>query len=345
MIVQDTAEALASVSNVTSTIVIVGLLVAGLAALVATFMAQQIVKPINLLTDAAAQIEQGNFQTEIAIQSCDEVGLLANTFRSMSQQLSGTIETLKAATKEAQESARLKSEFLSTMSHELRTPLNAIQGFTGIILEGMGGVVDSEAEDMLKRIESNSHRLLGLINEVLDLAKIEAGRMELVSVPVSPLTLVNSWKSQMAVLAEKKNLTFDVKVDPSLPTTLYCDPDRVTQIAVNLLSNAFKFTSTGSVSLGMQLQNSQWIIQVKDTGIGIPPHAINYIFDEFRQVDGSSRRIYGGSGLGLAIVRNLCRMMGGTIRVNSELGKGSVFTATFPLVTQPQNKSIAFEMA
>ncbi|MBZ0286588.1 MAG: histidine kinase, partial [Anaerolineae bacterium] len=242
----------------------------------------------------------------------------------------------------ATESARLKSEFMSTMSHELRTPLNAMLGFCGILLEGMGGEIDADARHMIERVNSNSSRLLNLINEVLDLAKIEAGRMEMLSRPFSPRALSEQWQSQMHVLAQQKGLSLDVEVDPALPDTIYGDADRITQIVINLLSNAFKFTEKGGVRLELKREDSDWIIRVIDTGVGIPPHAINYIFDEFRQVDGSSRRVYGGTGLGLAIVRNLCLMMKGNVKVTSELNKGSVFTVTLPCITsEPTEVALA----
>ncbi len=231
----------------------------------------------------------------------------------------------------AKENARLKGEFMSTMSHELRTPLNAIIGFTGIMLEGMGGEVDNEARHMIQRIDANSQRLLTLINDVLDLAKIEAGRLEVVTEAMSPRELVSQWQAQMSVLADNKGLTFDVSVAPDLPEMINGDSQRLTQVVVNLLSNAFKFTDRGGVRLDVEREGDNWTIRVTDSGVGIPPHAINYIFDEFRQLDGSTKRMYGGTGLGLAIVRNLCRMMSGSVRVTSELGKGSVFTVTLPL--------------
>ncbi|MEZ4668037.1 MAG: PAS domain-containing protein [Anaerolineae bacterium] len=255
------------------------------------------------------------------------------------------IQELQTANILAEESVRLKSEFMSTMSHELRTPLNAIRGFTGIMLEGMGGDIDDEARHMLGRIDSNSARLLGLINDLLDIAKIEAGRMELVNEPLSPHALAERWEALNGVLAEQKGLKLNVTVDPELPQTVVGDSERLTQVVTNLISNAIKFTHVGGVTLNLKRQNEQWIIQVSDTGIGIPPHALNYIFDEFRQVDGSTKRAYGGSGLGLAIVRNLCRMMGGNIKVTSELGKGSVFTVNLPLVFNKQNETSLLETA
>lgn len=231
----------------------------------------------------------------------------------------------------AKENARLKGEFMSTMSHELRTPLNAIIGFTGIMLEGMGGEIDDEARHMIQRIDANSNRLLTLINDVLDLAKIEAGRLEVIAEAMSPRELVSQWQAQMSVLADKKGLAFDVSVAPEMPEMVMGDSQRIAQVVINLLSNAFKFTEKGGVRLEIAPEGENWTIRVTDTGVGIPPHAVNYIFDEFRQLDGSTKRMYGGTGLGLAIVRNLCRMMSGSVRVTSELGKGSVFTVTLPL--------------
>jgi PAS domain S-box-containing protein len=265
--------------------------------------------------------------------------------RQQEEERDNLIQELQTANIMAAESVRLKSEFMSTMSHELRTPLNAIRGFTGIMLEGMGGVVDEEARHMLERIDSNGGRLLGLINDLLDIAKIEAGRMELVSEAISPRALAERWRSLTGVLAEQKGLKLDIMVAADLPDTLYGDSERITQIVTNLLSNAIKFTREGRVSLAMKRQPEHWILEVSDTGVGIPPHALNYIFDEFRQVDGSTKRAYGGSGLGLAIVRNLCQMMGGNVKVSSELGKGSVFTVTLPLVADRQSETQILEIA
>jgi len=155
--------------------------------------------------------------------------------------------------------------------------------------------------------------------------------MEVVKEILKPQTLAEQWRNQMSVLAENKKLDFKVNLDPALPQALLGDSGLITQIVTNLLSNAFKFTKQGSVQLDLLRHDTQWQIVVTDTGVGIPPHALNFIFDEFRQVDGSSRRVYGGTGLGLAIVRNICRIMEGSIKVSSQLGKGSVFTVTLPL--------------
>jgi signal transduction histidine kinase len=195
----------------------------------------------------------------------------------------------------------------------------------------MAGQIDDQARYMVQAIYDSSHTLLRLINDVLDLSKIEAGRMELVVAPLSIPDLVEQWQAQMEVIARQKGLPFDVEVDPAVPQLLYGDKDRIRQIVVNLLSNAFKFTESGQVKLEVGWDSEALVIRVCDTGVGIPPHALTYIFDEFRQVDSSSQRQYGGTGLGLAIVRRLCLMMGGNVQVSSKIGEGSVFTVSLPL--------------
>lgn len=242
------------------------------------------------------------------------------------------IAELRVANRLAQENTRLKSEFLSTMSHELRTPLNAIEGFTSIMLSDMGVELSPRAHRMIERVQANSKRLLHLINDFLDLSRIESGRMELVNTALQPAHLAKRWSEQIGGLAEDKGLSLAVEVDQAVPKLLG-DEEALSKIAINLLSNAIKFTHQGHVILRLRRSaDDLWQIEVEDTGIGIPLHAREYIFDEFRQVDQSSKRLYGGTGLGLAIVQKLSRMMGGTVTVQSEVGQGSIFTVTLPLI-------------
>ena len=176
--------------------------------------------------------------------------------------------------------------------------------------------------------------LLALINDVLDLAKIEAGRTEIIKKPMVIRDWLTSTIHRLQGLADDKNLPLNLEIDERLPESIIGDPDRLRQILTNLVSNAIKFTSEGSVKVSARVQGRDtWALIVSDTGIGIPSHAQEYIFDEFRQVDGSSQRRYGGTGLGLAVVRNLSMMMGGNVRVSSEVGKGSKFTVLLPLST------------
>ena len=329
---QPIVEALQGFIPVFVVLAIVFALLVWLVTNIGRFTQRKIVRPILTLRDNVDIIRHDDLKQRIVLDNTDEneISVLASAFNDMLERIEMRTQELIVANKLTKESTRLKSEFMATMSHELRTPLNAMLGFSGILLSGMEGEIDERASHMIERIESNSQRLLGLINDILDIAKIEAGRLELVTAPLNLNTLAHQWKNQMSVLAKQKQLAFEVNADPTLPM-LYGDGERISQIAINLLSNAFKFTEQGRVTMALKRDGSSWLIEVADTGIGIPPQAVNYIFDEFRQVDGSSRRVYGGSGLGLAIVRNLCRTMDGTVRVASVVGKGSTFTVTLPL--------------
>lgn len=341
----DVAEGYEVINQIGATVGIVALISIAAAMGVGVVSALNISNPLSKLTTVATQIASGELNQRADVGATkNEIGVLAASFNSMADGLTNTLEQMQQANRElklanakVREAARLKSEFLANMSHELRTPLNAIIGFTGIMLEGFAGEIDEEAQHMTQRVYENSKGLLSLINDILDIAKIESGRLDLVSSPFNPVELSKQWYERLEVLASQKGLAFEVKVDPKLPDTLYGDAERLTQIAVNLLSNAFKFTEQGSVTLALTTGTGIWRIKVRDSGIGIPAHAKEYIFDEFRQVDGSSRRSYGGTGLGLAITRKFVLMMGGTISVESELGKGSEFTVTLPMRTTPAN--------
>jgi signal transduction histidine kinase len=335
-------------------------LVAGLATLfvsiIAFFVTRGIALPVRQLAQAASTIGQGHWDVEVPeVKTADEIGQLSLAFSTMSKELKANYNTLEdhvneleksrvereklikdlqAAKRLADENSRLKSEFLSTMSHELRTPLNAIEGFTGIMLNKIGGTdYNSKTEEYLTRIRSNSKRLLQLINDFLDLSRVEAGRLELANQPFSPQRLAKRWHDEISVLAEKKGIQVEVSLDSSLPEMLYGDDEAISKIAINLLGNAIKFTEHGQVKLALECTSGTWGITVHDTGIGIPPHAREFIFEEFRQVDQTSKRKYGGTGLGLAIVQKYARAMGGSVNVKSEVGKGSTFIVSLPMRT------------
>lgn len=241
---------------------------------------------------------------------------------------------LEATNAQVVEANRLKSEFIANISHELRTPLNAIIGFSDMLMMGMSGTLNEKQEHRITRIRDNGKRLLELVNDILDLSRIEAGRLEIYDAPFSPRELIDRLTSQMVVLAEKKKLDFYYEIDENLAPVLIGDEKRIEQVIANLLSNAFKFTETGSVTLKVKVDNQarSWVVSVTDTGIGIAPHAQEYIFEAFRQVDGSTTRAYQGTGLGLAITRNLLRLMGGKVTVQSTVGQGSTFVIVLPLI-------------
>src|SRR5574341_1856 len=347
-----------------------GTLAVGL--ILALFFAQQITTPIRELTDVATRMAGGDLAARVTTQSGDEVGQLGNAFNQMAdaikrrekdlRELAAGLESavkqrteqlekqnealtdanrqLDRARKEAEEATRLKSQFLAAMSHELRTPLNAIMGFSQLLQAQTSGKLTEKQLEQVNRIYKNGETLLDLINDLLDLAKIEAGRVELMHTRFIVRDWLNEIASQLESLATEKGLKFIVDYDPEMAGTITGDPVRLRQVAVNLISNAIKFTEKGEVRVHVfKADDKMWSLVVSDTGIGIPPHEQETIFDEFRQVDGSPQRKYGGTGLGLAIVRNLVLMMGGKIRVSSEVGKGSTFTVTLPLGAEESVKA------
>lgn len=237
----------------------------------------------------------------------------------------------------AKQTLELKDQFLAVMSHELRTPLNAIIGFLGLIRMG-NNYSEEKIAHMIDRARSNAERLLTLINDILDLSKIEAGRFEIHKEAVNAYDLIQRWKSQTDILASQKGLSFNLTIDEKLPEELYLDADAVTKIITNLLSNAIKFTAEGSVNLNVYPSANQVIFVVRDTGIGIPEDKQALVFESFRQVDSSTRRAYGGTGLGLSIVKQLTQLLKGEIELSSQVQVGSTFTLRLPLEPVPANK-------
>ena len=239
-------------------------------------------------------------------------------------------QALEDANEQIQEANRLKSEFLANMSHELRTPMNAIVGFSKIVLRKARDLLPGRQVDNLEKVLQSSEILMNLINDILDLSKIEAGRLEIQPESFSLRELVESSLSTVSPMVKRgvetrADLAAEIDV-------VHSDPTRVRQSLINLLSNAAKFTEKGSITASLQSVDSDQIeLAVVDTGIGIAPESLEYIFDEFRQADGSTTRKYGGTGLGLSITQKLTQMLGGSIRVESEVGKGSSFIVTLPV--------------
>jgi signal transduction histidine kinase len=340
----------APIRNTTLLILVLGM---GLVGIVTFAYNRQTVSPIREITHRFQRLSASSpaEQTPLKVHGHDEIAQLSQGFNSLldslearqraEQEREKLIEELQTANEIAEESVRVKSEFLSTMSHELRTPLNAIIGFSDTLLMGISGSLSDKQRHKMERLKENGVRLLNLVNDILDLTRIEANRVDLAADVMSPVEMSERMASQMKILAERKGIEFRTVVDPALPTQLVGDQQRIEQVVINLLSNAFKFTEQGSVTLKMGLGHDRaWTIAVTDTGIGIPPHAQEIIFEEFRQIDGSSSRAYQGTGLGLAIVRKLVHLMGGQVKVESTLGKGSTFTVRLPLIVAEQAASL-----
>jgi signal transduction histidine kinase len=231
--------------------------------------------------------------------------------------------------RELEVASRHKSEFLANMSHELRTPLNAIIGFTRIVMDRSQERIEAKQYENLEKILASGHHLLALINSILDLSKIEAGRVEVHAAEIAPAPVLEHCVRTVEPLV-RSDVVLEKHYDDGLPR-MYIDEEKLRQIVMNLLSNAAKFTKDGAIRLEARAMNDAVRITVTDTGVGIPPDKLDVIFEEFEQVDASSTRVHGGTGLGLAIARRLSRLMGGDVTAESTLGSGSRFILTLPL--------------
>lgn len=284
-------------------------------------------KTIAALDHTSKRMVSGEMESVLKLDNRDELAQVAIAFNNVATELMLTRDR-------ALEANRAKSTFLANMSHELRTPLNAILGYTGLMLASKYGPVTEQQQDRMQRVIDNGQHLLGLINDILDLSKIEAGKMELFLETFSVTELLESVSNTARPLAEKNHNALEVVQYSAGLGAMHADLTKVRQILSNLLSNAAKFTQTGKVTLSAASRytnSTEFIVfQVEDTGIGMSPQQMENIFKEFTQADSSTTRKYGGTGLGLAICRHFCWMMGGDIKVESEVGKGSTFTVTIP---------------
>jgi signal transduction histidine kinase/CheY-like chemotaxis protein len=318
-----------------------------LSVLLVIVFAYLISKPIVKLKNAANEVSKGNLDTKVKFKSNDELGQLAESFNRMTENLKKSRETIEnntrtlekkvaQRTKEYQEAAikataadDAKSEFLANMSHEIRTPMNAILGFSEILKEQ---VKEPKHQEYISIILSSGKTLLGLINDILDLSKIEAGKMEFQYRPVDPHSLFGDITKIFATKIKNKGLKFITDIDANLPASLLLDEVRIRQMLFNLVGNAVKFTTEGYIELKVkkifhpERSKIDLIFSVKDTGIGISVDDRKIIFDAFRQSMGQSTKLYGGTGLGLAITKKLVELMNGELTVESTVGKGSIFT-------------------
>jgi signal transduction histidine kinase len=307
-----------------------------------------VVKPLNYLRDVADEISRGNTELRAEISTNDEFEELAAAFNRMLRHLTDTqdelqdlnvaldakVDQLAQLNMRLYEMNRLKSDFLANMSHELRTPLNSIIGFSEV-LQGISSLNDKQKR-YAQNIQKSGRQLLDLINDILDLAKIEAGKMDLRLSEFVIHSLVTAQCDMIRPLSEEKNIGLEVRVEPDLPM-MYQDQRKIQQVLINLLSNAIKFTPEGGriVVAAQRTADDQLRLTVEDTGVGIAEEDRAVIFEKFRQSattigEENLRREYSGTGLGLSIVKELCKLLGGEITFESELGRGSTFIVTLP---------------
>ena len=309
----------------TSRWIVIGFAVAsiGLALVLGYVISWSLIDPVQRMDARLREIAAGDFSRHVAVVNRDELGALAANLNRMNDELGRVYRELAAA-------SRHKSEFLANVSHELRTPMNAILGFNELILDGIYGDVPSEVKVPLTDIQNSGKHLLRLINNVLDLSKIEAGRMELTPAEYLVQDTVERVRASLGSLAAQKGVDFVTAVPPDLPTAL-ADAGRITQCLMNLAGNALKFTREGRVEIAVELRGDLLYYRVTDTGIGIAEGQLDTIFGEFHQGDATITREFGGTGLGLSITKKIVEMHGGRIWVESELGKGSSFCFAIPL--------------
>jgi len=304
-------------------------------ALAASILGKKISIPVRKITDFAVRVADGNLDEQITVQSNDEIGQLSDALHTM-------IKTLKDRIKEAEEqhaaavaANKAKSTFLSTMSHEIRTPMNAIIGITEIELRHED--LAPRVMESFEKIYTSGDMLMSIINDILDLSKIEAGKLELTDKNYEIASMISDTAQLNMMRIGSKQIEFDLKVEENIPVTLLGDELRVKQILNNVLSNAFKYTNSGKVSMSVTSDNNyndeskvMLVFSVSDTGQGMTKDQVEKLFDEYSRFNLEANRTTEGTGLGMNITRNLISMMNGKIHVESEAGKGSTFTIYLP---------------
>ncbi len=350
------------------TIIIVAFLIP-IAIILSYVMVNQLVRhPVELLADRAKKFAEGDTSVKVEVKTEDEIGILGRTFNYMVESVASfskkleeevkrktallnertrLMNLLERANKDLRELDKLKSTFLANMSHELRTPMNAIIGYTDLLFDGVDGPVNEDQKKSLNKVSTNARHLLQLINDVLDISKIEAGKMKINPKEIDLKWLVASATTAFEPQMKMKGIDLTVDIPEDLPL-IYGDEDRVKEILINLLSNAIKFTQKGGITISARISERGikpgeeplfMEISVADTGIGIKEEDVTKIFDKFVQADLTTVRQYEGTGLGLSIARGLVSLHKGIIWVNSKVGEGSTFCFTLPIKKSILDKS------
>jgi signal transduction histidine kinase len=359
----DRDEALAPVAALQTFIITITLVSLALVVVVALYLTRVITSPIKKLTQATTRISQGDLSTPVDVKSANEIGVLAHSFNEMVASLRKSRDELKRwgeelearvqqrtaeleqrsqelaeANVRLEELSRHKSQFLANMSHELRTPLNSIIGYTKLVLDGLEGEINEEQRQDLQTVYRNSQSLLALINDLLDLSKIEAGKVTVSNEAFTIAELLDEVLPSIRWLAGEKGLTLEHSVAPGIDH-IYADRPKTKQTLINILANAVKFTSQGGIKLNVAEGDGEFIFSVSDTGMGIKKEDLEVIFDSFKQVGPAQVAGFEGTGLGLAISKQFIEMQGGRIWAESELGKGSTFTFTLPKKKAPRRRA------
>jgi signal transduction histidine kinase len=320
----------------------------GMAGLASWLIERRVLKPVEALRQGAEKLGAGELDYRLRVQTGDEFQVCAEAFNHMAEELHASYSDLEqeveARTRELAHSvaglkiaSQHKSRFLTHMSHELRTPLNTIMGYTELTLNHHYGAIPEKARDRLERVQRSSAHLLALINAVLDISRIEAGRFELSIARYSMLSLVENVVMALENQAETKQLTLTVQLAADLPIG-QGDERRLTQVLFNLVGNAITYTEIGDIRIAVTVSEGYFTVTVSDTGPGIAPANQQRIFESFEQAHASEGRVQSGTGLGLTICKAIIEMHGGRIGVQSHLGEGSTFWCTYPVWIEQQKE-------
>ena len=344
--IEDAREPLYASMLRTSSLLLVGL---GLALLASLYLARRVVRPLQALREGVERIGSGDLSSRLEIKTGDEIETLAEEFNKMTAHLreaqtglerkvAERTQALTVANEKLEEASQHKSQFLANVNHELRTPMSAIIGYARLVLRATEGQVSQLQRENLQDLLHNAERLLNQIDSLLEFSKIESGKMEVHVEPVKVDEVIRGVISTIEPIVNGGGVRIIREIDPDIPA-MSTDRQKLRQIILDLLDNAAKFTDRGEIKIIASQQNGSLKVVVSDTGIGIPKKELNKIFEEFHRGDSSSTKNYRGTGLGLAIVKQFVNLLGGEVAVESEMGKGSVFTVTLPFdsSTEPHN--------
>jgi len=312
----------------------------GMALLASLLLARRVIRPLQVLREGAEHLGRGDLGSRLELKTGDEFEIVAEEFNKMTDSLrelytdlehrvADRTHELTVANEKLEVASNHKSQFLANVNHELRTPVSAIIASARLVLRKTEGQIPQLQRENLQGLLGSAEHLLGLINSLLDLSKIEAGRMDLRMEPVQVEELIQGTLSSIEPTLRQDHVRLIREIAPNLPM-LNTDRDKLRQIILNLLGNAVKFTEEGEIKVSASQQNGSLRLAVSDTGIGIEKEALDHIFEEFRRGEMSSNMNYDGTGLGLAIAKRFVNLLGGEIGVDSEVGKGSTFTVTLP---------------